>query len=415
LIPNRLDGAAAAIEARSPGDRVPTTFAELPLWPSLHGTLAAQGLTTLTEVQGAALPALLARRGVVAIAETGSGKTLTYALPVLDHLKRLEDAGDPVTQEGQPRAVIVVPTRELGEQVAKVFKGFTHETRLRVRTVLGGQKMKLNKDNVAGIFEVLVATPGRLERLVADGLLRLADVRTVVLDEADQLLDQGFLPQVMDVVRGCPPERCASLFSATMSPAVRTLAERLFADAVTVETTGSQKVVPTLRTRYVDVADGRRADALLKVLGERSEGGTMLFANTRAQCDEVVATLRRAGLVCAVHRGEMDPVERRRNLNAFREKEVAFLVATDVGARGLDIGHVGRVINVHLPNELDTYLHRVGRTARAGKPGLVVNLVTPRDAAFLELLGDGTVAPQVARPGRAARRDPKTFRTRNAP
>lgn len=384
---------------------MPSTFADLGLLPSLQATLAARGLSTLTEIQALALPAMLERRSVVAIAETGSGKTLTYVLPILDRLKRLEDDGNRVEDPSEPRAIVMVPTRELGEQVAAVFKAFTHDTRLRVRAVLGGQKLRQNRETVAGAFEVLVATPRRLDALVRNEQLSLAGVRVVVLDEADQLLDLGFLPQVVDVLRALPSQRQLALFSATMSPDVQVLVGRMFADAVAIETEGWRKVVPTLRTRYVDVPDGRRIDALLRVLAEPTRGGTMIFANTREQCDTLATQLREAGWTVAVHRGEMDPVERRANLKAFREGRLPLLLCTDLGARGLDIEHVGRVINAHLPQELDTWLHRVGRTARAGREGLVVNLVTPRDAPLLAQIGDGRKAPAPARlPARPAPR-----------
>lgn len=383
---------------------MPSTFDELGLLPSLLATLAARELVTLTDIQARALPALLARKSVVAIAETGSGKTLTYVLPILDRLKRMEEDGNRVEDEREPRALVIVPTRELGEQVAQVFKTLTHDTRLRVRSVLGGQKLRQNRETVAGAFEVLVATPGRLEKLIQREELSLAAVRIVVLDEADQLLDLGFLPQVIEVVHACPSWRQLALFSATMSPSVEELVGRMFSDALRIETSGRQKVVPTLRTRYVDVPDGRRFDALLRILAEPTSGGTMLFANTREQCDGLATQLRAEGWTCVVHRGEMDPLERRANLKAFREGQLELLLSTDLGARGLDIEHVARVINVHLPRELDTYLHRVGRTARAGKEGLVVNLVTPRDAPLLAQLGDGSVAPAPVRGGRGGSR-----------
>ncbi len=367
----------------------PIRFADLPLLPSLHASLTAQGLDTLTEVQVRALPLLLQRRSVSVIAETGSGKTLTYVLPVLDRLKRLEDEGNPVTTESEPRALVIVPTRELGEQVARVFKRFTHDTRLRVRSVLGGQKMRVNRESVAGVFEVLVATPGRLERLVQSDALQLAALRVLVLDEADQLLDLGFAPMVLAIARAVPSVCQRALFSATMSPAVEALVARAFSDAEQVTTSQSRRTVATLQTRHLSVPDGQRAAALAGVLAEPVAGSTMLFANTRAQCDGIASWLRAQGWSCVVHRGEMDPVERRRNLVAFREGRVPLLLTTDMGSRGLDIPQVARVINVHLPQDLENYLHRVGRTARGGRDGLVVNLVTPRDAPLLARLGDG--------------------------
>jgi ATP-dependent RNA helicase RhlE len=376
---------------------VPTSFADLDLLPSLQGTLVAAELTTLTPIQAAALPDLLQRRSVVAIAETGSGKTLTYVLPILDRLKRMEDDGNRVELEGEPRAVVVVPTRELGEQVAKVFKTFTHDTRLRVRTVLGGQKSTHNRENVSGAFEVLVATPGRLEALLESKLLSFDAIRVIVLDEADQLLDEGFVEPVLAVLRRLPSLRQLMMFSATMSEEVERLVTRLFSDARIVRTEAQGKVVEALITRHVDVPDGDRLEALRPLLTGRPTGGTMLFANTREQCDRLEAWLQGSGLRCAVLRGNMDHVERRRNLAAFRAGELDLLIATDMGSRGLDIGHVDRVINVHLPHDLDNYLHRAGRTARAGRGGEVINLVTPRDAPLMMALGDGARAPEFVR------------------
>jgi superfamily II DNA/RNA helicase len=317
----------------------------------------------------------------------------------------MEDDGNRGIDEREPRALVIVPTRELGEQVARVFKTFTHDTRLRVRAVLGGEKLRQSRDTIAGPFEVLVATPGRLERLLGLEQLSLAAVRTVVLDEADQLLDMGFLDTVVDVVDACPSQRQLILLSATMPPAIEAVVTGRFPDTVVIQTRGSRKVVPTLTTRHVDVADGRRLPALLRILAEPTTGGTLLFANTREQCDAIAAALEAQGIGCVVHRGESDPVARRRNLRAFREARDGLLLSTDLGARGLDIEHVGRVINVHLPRELDTYLHRVGRTARAGREGLVVNLVTPRDAPLLAQLDDGGVAP---RPRRGTRWGPRS-------
>ena len=365
------------------GCRVPT-FADLALLPSLHATLAEQELKTLTEIQQRALPALLAGRSVVGVAETGSGKTLAYALPILHALKTLENEGSKVDAAGRPRAVVVVPTRDLGEQVSKVFKPFTHTTRLRVRTVLGGTDIAVAKKNVAGPFEVLVATPGRLVKLLDRRLVDFSDVRTLVFDEADQMLDQGFLPDAGQIVRACPRERQLALFSATVSPMVEQLIAKLFKDAELIRSTGSHKVVATLTTVNRDVVNGQREPLLKKVLAEKVAGGTIIFANTREQCDALAAIIAEMGRSYTVYRGEMDKVERRQNLKAFRDGKVELLISTDLASRGLDVEHVGRVINYHLPKEMENYLHRVGRTARAGRKGVVINFVTERDRALIE-------------------------------
>jgi superfamily II DNA/RNA helicase len=372
------------------------SFADLALLPTLRETLVEKNLTIPTDIQAQTVPALLAGRSVVGVAETGSGKTLAYALPILHKLKTLELQGKPVTVYGEPRAIVVVPTRELGEQVAKAFKPFTHTTRLRVRSLLGGTTMEQAKRSLQGSFEVLVATPGRLIKMMEAGLVTLGDVRTLVLDEADQMLDHGFLPDVRRIVKDCPPERQLAMFSATVPPAVEKLIADLFADAEVIRSLGSHRVVPSLTTTQETVVGGKRFPLLERLLDKKVEGGTILFTNTREQCDKLAGELEEAGWPCVVYRGEMDKMERRRNLKAFREGDVALLISTDLASRGLDVEHVGRVINYHMPQQMENYLHRVGRTARAGRPGLVVNFVTERDAPLMSKLDAVRSAPKAA-------------------
>jgi superfamily II DNA/RNA helicase len=372
------------------------SFADLALLPTIRETLVEKNLTIPTDIQAQTVPALLAGRSVVGVAETGSGKTLAYALPILHKLKTLELQGKPVTVYGEPRAIVVVPTRELGEQVAKAFKPFTHTTRLRVRSLLGGTTMEQAKRSLQGPFEVLVATPGRLIKMMEAGLVTLGDVRTLVLDEADQMLDHGFLPDVRRIVKDCPPERQLAMFSATVPPAVEKLIADLFADAEVIRSLGSHRVVPSLTTTQETVVGGKRFPLLERLLDKKVEGGTILFTNTREQCDKLAGELEEAGWPCVVYRGEMDKMERRRNLKAFREGDVALLISTDLASRGLDVEHVGRVINYHMPQQMENYLHRVGRTARAGRPGLVVNFVTERDATLVNKLDAVRSSPKAA-------------------
>jgi len=372
------------------------SFADLALLPTIRETLVEKNLTIPTDIQAQTVPALLAGRSVVGVAETGSGKTLAYALPILHRLKTLELQGKPVNVYGEPRAIVVVPTRELGEQVAKAFKPFTHTTRLRVRSLLGGTTMEQAKRSLQGPFEVLVATPGRLIKMMEAGLVTLGDVRTLVLDEADQMLDHGFLPDVRRIVKDCPPERQLAMFSATVPPAVEKLIADLFADAEVIRSLGSHRVVPSLTTTQETVVGGKRFPLLERLLDKKVEGGTILFTNTREQCDKLAGELEEAGWPCVVYRGEMDKMERRRNLKAFREGDVALLISTDLASRGLDVEHVGRVINYHMPQQMENYLHRVGRTARAGRPGLVVNFVTERDAPLMSKLDAVRSAPKAA-------------------
>jgi len=362
------------------------TFTEFNLLPTLQETLVEKQILRPTEIQARAIPALLGERSIVGIAETGSGKTLAYALPAMHHIKSLEIAGDAITLSARPRALVVVPTRELGEQVTKAFKPFTHTTRLRVRSVLGGTTTEVAKRGLAGAFEILVATPGRLVQMLERRLVDLDDVRMLILDEADQMLDHGFLPDVTRIIQASPQKRQLALFSATVSPAVEKLIADLFSGAEVIRSAGSHRVVPTLTTLQQLVIDGQRFPLLERLLKKKVEGGTILFTNTREQCDKLADQLAAAKIACVIYRGEMDKVERRQNLKLFREGVVDLLVSTDLASRGLDVDHVGRVINYHLPQQMENYLHRVGRTARAGRPGLVVNFVTERDAPLVSQL-----------------------------
>lgn len=361
-----------------------STFKKFPLLASLQETLIEKSLFTPTEIQNLSIPKILAGKSVVGVSETGSGKTLAYALPILHLIKTLEVETGAVTDEGRPRAIVVVPTRELGEQVSRVFKPFTHTTRLRVRVLLGGTDLDVAKRNVKGPHEILVATPGRLTQLMARGLVKLDDVRILVFDEADQMLDQGFIDDAKKIAAACPMERQMALFSATISAKVQDLISEFFADAEVLKSQGSNKGVSTLQTVNKVLLDGKRFPVLQKLLEKNIEGGTIIFTNTREQCDALATELAEIKKACVIYRGEMDKVERRSNLRAFRDGKVSVLISTDLASRGLDVDHIGRVINYHLPKEMDNYVHRVGRTARAGRSGTVINFVTERDLPLME-------------------------------
>ncbi|MFV3410278.1 DEAD/DEAH box helicase [Bdellovibrio bacteriovorus] len=370
------------------------TFADFELLPSLLKTLKTLKISKPTEIQKQAIPLIMSHQAVVGVSETGSGKTLAYVLPILNYLKSLEESGDPVKEENAPRAVVMVPSRELGEQVAKVFKSMTHDTRLRVRPALGGMSLEQARRNTSGTFEVLLATPGRLVQMLNRDLISLRDVRFLVFDEADQMLDQGFLPDTNRIVDCCPEDVNLALFSATVSKTVEKLMNDLFAKAEVIRSKNSGKVVSTLKTKNLTVEDGKRWPLFEKVLSQKVDGGTIVFANTREQCDKIAKELTDKGYACVVYRGEMDKNERRTNLKKFREGQVDLLVATDLAGRGLDVSNIARVINYHLPKEMENYLHRAGRTARAGRPGLVVNLVTERDGRLMAAL-DGNKLPSL--------------------
>lgn len=362
------------------------TFEKFNLIPTLMQTLGSRCWVTPTEVQARAMPLLLNGKSVVAVAKTGTGKTLTYVLPVLHILKALEIEGDGVKNERSPRAAVIAPTRDLGEQVARVFKVFTHDTRLRVRSVLGGTAKEIAKKNVSGAFDVLVATPDRLLQLMEQKLVSLSDVRVLIFDEADMMMDPSFLAHAKKIAGACHPDAQMGMFSATISAPVQSLIYELFSTAEVIRTKAPSAFVPTLTMKKILVENGHRLPFLEAELDKPSTGGTLVFVNTREQCDALAKKLKEVGRPCLIYRGEMDKLERRNNLKAFREKKINVLVSTDLAARGLDVEHVSRVINYHLPRTLENYVHRVGRTARAGRPGLVVNLVTKRDQRLMDVV-----------------------------
>jgi ATP-dependent RNA helicase RhlE len=375
-------------------DKKSNLFSDFNLIQSIKDTLAEKKLIKTTDIQSQVLPALLAGKSVVGVSETGSGKTLAYVLPILQILKTMENQNNPVTMEAQPRAAVIVPSRELGEQVSKVFKTFTHTTRLRVRTVLGGSAAAVAKQNIKAPFEVLVATPGRLIQLMDLELINLCDTRILIFDEADQMLDPAFLPDANRIAEESARNLQLGMFSATVSKGTEDLIASLFSKAEILRSKNSQtlganksvKTVETLKTKNIKVLDGKRYPLFEKILHEKNTGSTLIFVNTRAQCDIVFELMKKSGFECLCYRGEMDKVERRANLRSFRDGKVKFLISTDLGSRGLDIDHIDRVINYHLPQQIENYLHRVGRTARAGREGEVINLVTDRDKFLISKL-----------------------------
>jgi superfamily II DNA/RNA helicase len=361
-------------------------FKDLNLIKSLKSTLNTLGFDQPTPIQARAVPLLLEGHSVVGVAQTGTGKTLAFVLPILDILKRLENDGRPITQDARPRAAVIVPSRELGEQVAKVFKMFTHETRLRVRLATGGTSLGATRKNLKGQFEVLVATPGRLQQLIDQDSVSFKDIRVLIFDEVDQMFDPSFVSDAKAIFSSCDVAPQMGLFSATVSAKVQELMGELFSHAEVIRIKQESLVVPRLTTKLLNVKNGVRFPYLKSELDQTTKGGTLVFVNTREQCDQVASQLKEIGRECVIYRGEMDKKVRRANLKDFRDGKVSLLISTDLASRGLDVDRVSRVINYHLPRSLENYIHRVGRTARAGREGLVVNLVTERDGPLIESL-----------------------------
>jgi len=328
--------------------------------------LEAHGIRAPFPIQTLVLPDAMAGRDVLAKSRTGSGKTLAFAIPIVENT----DPSDP-----RPTALILVPTRELASQVCEDFEPIAKARGLRVAVAYGGVGIR-EQANRAAKAHVLVATPGRLEDLAQRGLVKLGSVRTLVLDEADRMLDMGFQPQVDRLVRRVPKERQTMFFSATLDGHVGFLASRYTTDAVRHEIESLIETVDEADHRFLPVPGGDKLPVLVDLLAEK-RGLALVFVRTKRGADRLVTRLKGKGVRAAAMHGDMRQQMRERTLAKFVEGSIDTLVATDVAARGLDLDDITHVINYDPPEDGKGYVHRVGRTARAGRAGTGVTLVTP--------------------------------------
>ncbi|MFG3707316.1 DEAD/DEAH box helicase [Micromonospora sp. NPDC047670] len=345
------------------------SFAHTGLAPALLAELAAQGITEPFPIQSATLPDSLAGRDVLGRGRTGSGKTLAFGLPVLSRTAGRR------ARPGRPLALVLVPTRELAQQVTTALDPYARAVGLRCATVVGGLSLQRQADALRAGAELVVATPGRLHDLINRGDARLDQVGITVLDEADQMADMGFLPQVTKLLEQVAPDGQRMLFSATLDGGVDKLVRRFLTDPVSHSVDPGTATV-TAMTHHVLHVDAADKPAALTQIAAR-EGRTILFMGTKHRADRVARQLLAKGVrAAALHGGKSQP-QRTRILEQFRNGQVTALVATDVAARGIHVDGLDLVVNVDPPTEAKDYLHRGGRTARAGESGTVVTLVLP--------------------------------------
>ncbi len=350
----------------------PAAFASLPLSPALLQGVDAMDYPGMTPIQAQALPAILEGRDVIAQAPTGSGKTAAFALGLLQRL-------DPARIETQ--ALVLCPTRELADQVGKhVRRLAVGLPNLKLSILCGGIPLAPQLASLAHAPHVVVGTPGRVQELVAQGALSLKTVRMLVLDEADRMLDMGFEDAIRDLVKRVPKDRQGLLFSATFPDAIRALGDAMLRDALHVSV-GDGAQPATIRQLFYEVDAARRAPQLAALLLGHRPPSAVVFCNTRADVDETAGSLAHYGFAALALHGDMDQRDREEVLVRFANRSCSVLVASDVAARGLDVEDVGAVVNLELPTDADTYLHRIGRTGRAGREGLALSLVAPREQA----------------------------------
>jgi ATP-dependent RNA helicase RhlE len=335
------------------------------------------GYSTPTPIQSRTIPAILAGRDVLGLAQTGTGKTAAFVLPILQHLMM------------QPRRVlrvlIVSPTRELAEQTHTAINELGRQTGLRSITVYGGVSAQPQIKGLQAGVEIVVACPGRLLDLMGQKALSLKDVEVLVLDEADQMFDMGFLPAIRRILAALPKNRQTLLFSATMPLEIRSLADEFLHDPVTVEL-GASRPVETVSHTAFPVEQTRKVEALQALLRNSGDGQILVFTRTKHRAKKLAEQLIKAGLSATSLQGNLSQTRRQEAMDSFRKGKVKVLVATDIAARGIDVSQITHVINYDMPDTAIAYTHRIGRTGRMTKLGTAISLVTQEDIPMIRTI-----------------------------
>jgi ATP-dependent RNA helicase RhlE len=357
-------------------------FDTLPLDPKLLAAVVDSGYTSMTPIQAKAIPIVLEGRDVMGAAQTGTGKTAAFTLPLLQRMMNHENASASPARH-PVRALVLTPTRELAVQVAENVAKYAKRSNLRSMVVFGGVDMKPQTAELKAGVEVLIATPGRLLDHIEAKNCALHQVEYVVLDEADRMLDIGFLPDLQRILSYLPKQRQTLLFSATFSPEIRKLAQSYLQDPVTVEVARPNATASTVEQHFYSVSDDDKRRAVRQILRDRTLSQALVFVNSKLGAARLARSFERDGLKTAALHGDKSQDERLKSLAAFKAGEVDLLVATDVAARGLDIADLPAVFNFDVPFNAEDYVHRIGRTGRAGASGLAVTLVARDDTRLV--------------------------------
>jgi ATP-dependent RNA helicase DeaD len=342
------------------------------LAPEINRAIAEMGFVHPTEIQSRVIPLLLDGHDVIGQAQTGTGKTAAFGIPLIEGIDE---------SLSHTQALVLAPTRELAIQIAEELRKIgRYIPSLCVATIYGGASYGRQFEDLKGGAQVVVGTPGRLLDHISRGTLRLDEVDYLVLDEADRMLDMGFLPDVERILRRTPRERQTSLFSATIPTVIRVLSRRYMFQPATVHVQPQQVTVEEVDQVYYEVAERDKIDGLISLIDQDPPERAMIFRQMKIGVDRLVASLKRRGLTVAAIHGDMSQKLREQVLRDFRQGKLTFLVATDVAARGLDVPEVSHVFNFDIPDDSEAYVHRIGRTARAGRSGRAVTFVGEWDA-----------------------------------
>jgi ATP-dependent RNA helicase RhlE len=358
------------------------SFEHLALVEPIRRALKDEGYAVPTPIQAQAIPQLLAGRDLLGIAQTGTGKTAAFALPILQRLAA--SRGQAGLQRKTARCLVLTPTRELALQIGDSFRAYGRHLGLRSLVIFGGVGQNPQVAGMARGVDILTATPGRLLDLIGQGHLRLDAIETVVLDEADRMLDMGFIHDVKKIVALLPKQRQTLLFSATMPTAIARLAAGILRDPVRVEVTPPSTTVELIEQRVAFVERAGKREMLCAMLRDAALARVLVFTRTKHTANRVAEQLTRAGFSAEAIHGNKSQGARQRALEGFRAGHVRVLVATDIAARGIDVDGITHVVNYELPNVPDTYVHRIGRTARAGAAGAAISLCDGEERAYLK-------------------------------
>src|SRR3954447_6473894 len=354
------------------------SFADLGLSDELLRSVADSGYGEPTPIQRAAIPPVLMGKDLVGIAQTGTGKTAGFVLPMIDILHQGR------SRARMPRSMILEPTRELAAQVAENFEKYGKYHPLSMALLIGGVSMGDQQKALQKGVDVLIATPGRLMDLFQRGKIMLNDCNLLVIDEADRMLDMGFIPDIEEICSKLPASRQTLLFSATMPPPIQKLAQRFLKDPKRVEVARPATANVNIEQRLVDVRSDKKKDALRDILRHEEFKNAIVFSNRKTTVRELASSLKRSGFAVGQIQGDMDQSDRIAEFDRFKNDEITILVASDVAARGLDVKGVSHVINFDVPWQPDDYIHRIGRTGRAGMTGIAITLATREDSEAIE-------------------------------
>ncbi|MBF0382675.1 MAG: DEAD/DEAH box helicase [Magnetococcales bacterium] len=354
-------------------------FSDLPLIPSLHKTLNSIGYKKPTPIQTQAIPPLLEGADLLGIAQTGTGKTAAFALPIINSVSHRKKRVGP----RRTRVLILTPTRELASQIDASFAELGRGIRLHRSVVFGGVSQNPQVRTLSRGVDILVATPGRLLDLMSQGYIRLDQLETFVLDEADRMLDMGFINDIHKIIRTLPRDRQTLLFSATMPPNIEELAAGLLKDPVKVEVTPQATTVDKISQSIVYVDKANKRKLLHHLIEKNNIQRALVFTRTKHAANKVAEELDKKGVKTAAIHGNKSQGAREKALLQFRLGQVRVLVATDIAARGIDVKEITHVINFDLPNEPENYVHRIGRTARAGREGLAISFCDAAERFYL--------------------------------